>query len=393
MRLDLVNFRGTAPTSAGTSLLSEWRVGTILQAVAVRDLKSGQLWLELGGQRHPARVASGQLEGPADGERLQVRVLRTHPVLALETLASNSATEDAHVTVDALRRFMPKQESPTLMLANLAWLAQGKGSAAALPKNVLEAAARLWQSLPNTDDLTDPTSLKATLNRSGVFLESNLASGQHSMGQDLKALMLSLSKALQESGARGSSASSHTAGYAAPPTARGALTSLPPAPATFAMLDAANQQLNELARQTEGAVARLTTVQLANSAEPSTSNFLIEVPVKHEDRTSMLRLRIEQEDRRHDQSSSGTNAWTVEAALDLGVAGALHARVTLSEHRIGVQLRAESPAIVEALSARVGELESLLRESGLEIDRVVCLHGMPVGDNGARPARLLDVRA
>jgi len=231
------------------------------------------------------------------------------------------------------------------------------------------------------------------LNRSGIFLESNLASGQPSAGQDLKALMLSLSKALHESGARASSANSHTAGYAAPPTARGALTSLPPAPATFALLDAANQQLNELARQTEGAVARLTTVQLANNADPSTTNFLVEVPVKHEDRTSMLRLRIEQEAGRREQSGSGGNAWTVEAALDLGVAGALHARVTLSDHRIGVQLRAESPAIVEALAARSGELESLLRESGLEIDRVVCLHGMPVNDGGARPTRLLDVRA
>lgn len=101
MRLDLVNFRGTVPVGAGTSLLSEWRVGTILQAVAIRDLKSGQLWLELGGQRHPARVASGQLEGPADGERLQVRVLRTHPVLALETLAATAASDEAQVTADA----------------------------------------------------------------------------------------------------------------------------------------------------------------------------------------------------------------------------------------------------------------------------------------------------
>jgi hypothetical protein len=393
MRLDLVNFRGTVPTGAGTSLLSEWRVGTILQAVAIRDLKSGQLWLELGGQRHPARVASGQLEGPADGERLQVRVLRTHPVLALETLTLNAAADDAQVTADALRRFVPKQESPTLMLANLAWLAQGKGGAGGLPKSVLDAAARLWQSLPGADDLSDPNALKATLNRSGIFLESNLASGQPASGQDLKALMLSLSKALQDSGARAAAANSHTAGYAAPPTARGALTNLPPAPATFALIDTASQQLNELARQTEGAVARMTTVQLANSAEPSAPNFLIEVPIKHEDRASMLRLRIEQEAGRREQSGSAGNAWTVEAALDLGVAGALHARVTLSDHRIGVQLRAESPAIVEALSARSGELESLLRESGLEIDRVVCLHGMPVSDGGPRPARLLDVRA
>jgi ABC-type nitrate/sulfonate/bicarbonate transport system substrate-binding protein len=79
--------------------------------------------------------------------------------------------------------------------------------------------------------------------------------------------------------------------------------------------------------------------------------------------------------------------------MDLGAVGALHARVTLSGHRIGVQLRAESASVVEALSIHAAELEALLRDAGLDVDRVVCLHGMPVGDAGARAARLLDVRA
>ena len=79
--------------------------------------------------------------------------------------------------------------------------------------------------------------------------------------------------------------------------------------------------------------------------------------------------------------------------MDLGQIGALHVKVTLTGQRIGVQLRAESPAIVDALSARAGELEAMLRDAGLEIDRIVCLHGMPAGDTGARAARLLDVRA
>src|SRR5262249_38782654 len=89
----------------------------------------------------------------------------------------------------------------------------------------------------------------------------------------------------------------------------------------------------------------------------------------------------------------GAETWTVEAAIDLGLVGGLHAKVTLAGHRIGVQLRAESPAIVDALAMRAGELESMLRSAGLDIDRIVCLHGMPAGDAGARAARLLDVRA
>ena len=105
----------------------------------------------------------------------------------------------------------------------------------------------------------------------------------------------------------------------------------------------------------------------------------------------MLRLRIEHDSSR--KRSGGGDSWSVEAAVDLGQVGALHAKVTMTGHRIGVQLRAESAGIVDALSARAGELEAILRESGLEIDRIVCLHGMPAGDAGARAARLLDVRA
>lgn len=394
MRVDLVSFRGTAPAGAGTSLLAEWRIGTILQAVAVRDAKTGQLWLDLGGQRHPARVASGDHAGPADGERLQVRVLRTHPVLALETLASTTPEDAAGASADALRRFVPKQESPAMMLANLAWVAQGKNGARALPKNVLEAAARLWNSLPHAESLKDPKTLQATLNRSGTFLEANLAAGQRAtLATDLKALMLNLSRALQDSGARASAARSDIAGHAPLPTSRGPLTPLAAAPATFSLLDAPAQQLHELARQTEGAIARLTTVQIANnSVDPSTHSLLVELPLRHEDRTSVLRLRIEEDASRRGQEHAGS-AWSVEAAIDLGTIGALHARVTLSGHRVGVQLRAESAGVVETLSARAGELEAILRDAGLEVDRVVCLHGMPAGDHGARPTRLLDLRA
>jgi hypothetical protein len=402
MRIDLVDFRSTSPAgSTSPSLLSEWRVGALLQAIAVRDAASGQLWLDIGGQRHSARLASGNTAGPANGEVLQVRVLRNSPVLALETLSSATATTaDAEATIvaDAMRRFVPRQESAAPMLANLAWLAQGKNGASELPKAVMQAAAQLWQALPDSDSLSDPKRLQNAILRSGAFLEANLADASRGaadpklLGSDLKALMLNLSRVLRDSGARPNAAHSDIAMNAPVPTARGPLTALNAAPATFSMLDATDQQLNELSRQTDGAIARLTTTQITNSApDPSIQSMMVELPVRHEDRASMLRLRIEQDS--SGKRSGGGDSWSVEAAMDLGPVGALHAKVTLTGHRIGVQLRAESPAIVDALSARAGELESILRESGLEIDRIVCLHGMPVGDTGARAARLLDVRA
>jgi hypothetical protein len=398
MRVDLVNLLGSG-SSPSPSLLAEWRVGAILEAVAVRDVRSGQLWLDIGGQRHPARVASGDVAGPQNGERLQVRVLRNSPVLALETVSAQPTESSAEtgVIADALRKFVPRQQNPALLLANLAWIAQRKSGVETLPRPVVQAAAHLWHALPEAEALGDPKALEAAIAKSGVFLEADLAAHRGPpdprFASDLKTLMLTLQRALQASGAKPSSAHSDVAGHAPVPTARGSLTMLPAAPATLAVLEEPPQQLNELSRQTDGALARLTTVQISNAApDPAVQSMLIDLPVRHEDRAAMLRLKIER-DGSSRRGTGGTDSWTVEAAVDLGAIGALHAKVTLVGKRIGVQLRAESPAVVEALSQRADELESMLAEAGLEVDRVVCLHGMPAGDPGVRPARLLDVRA
>jgi hypothetical protein len=398
MRVDLVNLLGSGPGPA-PSLLAEWRVGAILEAVAVRDPRGGQLFLDIAGQRHPARVASGDVAGPKDGERLQLRVLRNSPVLALETISTQPTQSSAQsaVIADALRKFVPRQQSPALLMANLAWIAQRKTGVETLPRTVVQAAAHLWHALPEAESLADPVELENAIARSGVFLESNLAAHRGPYDprflSDLKTLLLALNRTLQAQGARPSSVHPEDTMPAPVPTARAPLTALPGAPATLAVVDEPTQQLNELARQTDGTLARLTTVQISNSApDPAVQSMLIDLPVRHEDRAAVLRLKIER-DGSHRRDGAVAESWTVEAAVDLGAIGALHAKVTLIGKRIGVLLRAESPAIVAALSQRADELEAMLAESGLEVDRVVCLHGMPAGDAGARAARLLDVRA
>lgn len=398
MRVDLVSLIESG-SSPNPRLLAEWRVGAILEAVAVRDVRGGQLWLEIAGQRHQARVASGDVTGPKDGERLQVRVLRNSPVLALETISTQSTESSAQsaVVADALRKFVPRQQSPALLLANLAWIAQRKSGVETLPRAVVQAAAHLWHALPDAESLADPIALEAAIARSGVFLESNLAAHRGPpdprFGSDLKTLMLALNRALLTQGAKPSSMHADDAMPAPVPTARAPLTALPGAPATLAVVDEPTQQLNELARQTDGTLARLTTVQISNSApDPAAQSMLIDLPVRYEDRAAVLRLKIERDGSRR-RDGDGAESWTVEAAVDLGAIGALHAKVTMVGRRIGVQLRAESPAIVAALSRRAGELEAMLAESGLDVERVVCLHGMPAGDAGPRAVRLLDVRA
>lgn len=398
MRIDLATIRSTGYAGQSPSLLADWRVGAILQATALRDAKTGDLWLQIGDLRYPARIASGDTTGPANGERLTVRVLRSSPVLALETLSSEKAGQSDDVAVDALRRYLPRQSSPAPLASNLSWIANGKG-AEALPAPVTQAATRLWQALPDAQTLTDPKGLQNALARSGAFLESTLATGDKrsaaaAASQDLKALMLNLARVVKDFGGRPAAAMADSAIHSPVPLANGPLTSLPAAPATLAVADTPPQQLNELARQTEGALARMTALQAGatHSQDTAVQSMVVEVPVRHGERATVLRLRVEQ-DRSRKFDMPGGESWTIEAAMDLGVSGGLHARVMLQGQRIGVQLRAESANIVDALITRAPELESMLRESGLEVDRVVCLHGLPAGDGGALKSRLLDLRA
>ncbi|MBC7984442.1 MAG: flagellar hook-length control protein FliK [Candidatus Obscuribacterales bacterium] len=401
MRLELSSLRGPSAAGAATSLFSQWRVGAIVEAIAVRDVASGQLWLNIGNLRVPARIASGAGAGPANGERMQLRVLRDHPVVALESLVV--ANDEASTVNDGLRRFLPRQASPAPLMANLSHIAKQGADSNVLPRPIRLAAEHLWQALPQADELATPAGLETAVRRSGVFLEANLARQlTHSepndtramLARDVKALLIELKNALQRGGAVVHAAPTQAPAQANDPlpTARAGLQSLPTAAATLAQFDTSNARVNELAAQTDGALARLNTVQLVNAeANTNAPLLLIELPIRHGDHTESLRLRFEQHGRQHQSSEQ---SWTVEAALSLRNAGALHAKVSLHGNRIAVQLRAESPELVKELSTRVPELTAMLSDSGLQVERIVCLHGMPASEPDLRGAApLLDERA
>jgi hypothetical protein len=386
MRLELSTMRAAGPGPSG-GLMAQWRVGAIVEAIAIRDSSDGQLWLNIGATRVPARIASGDTAGPNNGERLQLRVLRDHPVLALETLGSDT---EATAVNDALRRFLPKQSSPAPLLANLAWLATHSEDSQQLTRTVADAVQKLWQALPDASELGTPTGLANAVKRSGNFLEANLAQGEPEdarqiMGRDLKALLLNLKQTLQRGGANSLSSEQPPGPL---PSLRGPLTALAAMPASMAAIQEPARQLNELAGQTDGALARLNTVQLTNS-DAANAAWLIELPFRREGRPEMLRFRFE----RNSQRESAEQSWTIEASLALGNSGTVHARVSLYGKRIGVQLHAEPPQLVSDLAAQTPLLTAMLSEAGLEVDRVVCLHGMPASDHDAPTTTLLDVRA
>ncbi len=401
MRLEVSSLNppssAAASATASEGLMSQWRVGAIVEAIAVRNIDDGQLWLNIGSQRVPARIASGDASGPANGERLQLRVLRDRPVVALESILA----EDPEATAvnDGLRRFLPRQSSSAPLFANLALL-NARG-AAALGKPVADAAQKLWSALSSDTELSTADGLAAAVKRSGASLEQTLATGdsselQQAVARDIKALLSSLKQALTRSGA--TTQLGDTLETAPLPSLRGSLAPLDRAAATLVNIDTVARAINELAGQTDGALARINTLQLVNAeAGSAASAWLLELPFRHDGNPETIRFRFERDRREGGDGGNDQQNWTVEAAMDLRVGGALHARVTLHGTRVGVQLRAQSNELLAQLQTHSKELIAVLQDAGLQVDRVQCLHGMPTEERapGAAPlfaTPLLDIR-
>lgn len=391
MRIETASTASLGLLGRAPGMIPEWRVGAVVEAIAVRDATSGQLWLNLGHLRLPARVASGDPAGPADGEALKLKVLRNSPVLAFEALETRAPLPDQ--ASEALRRVLPRQSSPAALLASLGALLERKDLHGQLPQRIVDSATRLWDALTPASRMSDAAGLASALGRSGLFMENRLATASGTALRnlpltDLKALLLGLREALSrhELPARSPPAGEPAAPL---PLLGGSFLPLPAQSSSLATTTSPAIAADTLARDTDGALARLTATQLINTAAGGLA-WLVEIPVRHENEARMLRFRFEHETARDEGEQPG---WTVEAALELGNRESVHARVSLRQRRISVLLRSDAPHLVARLKAHAGQLQQALEVAGLNVDQVLCLHGLPVDDAGQPRARLVDMRA
>jgi hypothetical protein len=163
-------------------------------------------------------------------------------------------------------------------------------------------------------------------------------------------------------------------------------------PARMAMLDGPADKLSELLQQIEGNLARIHSNQLLNDqvAQQGWLSWLIELPYLRRQRAELLRCKLSREARRE---AGAMPSWQLELALDLGQAGQLHAQLMLHGKRLNIQLRSESASLINQLNQALPALIAALHGAGLEVARIVCLHGAPVDANESRLSRLLDMHA
>ncbi len=386
MRLDILSMNDSRP-AVQTQSRPLWQVGAILEATAVRDVASGQLWLQIGQQRLPARLASNHNPGPLEGEKLKLKITGTTPLLAMETV---DAAESSDSNLEALRRFLPRQVSPAPLLANLGWLMRSPEQLQSLPKPIQQGILQLWQTLPDFHVLQDAEQIQLALQHSGTFLESLLA-GQNpnELRQDYKANLLQLKQLLNGMQLEAVHA------YLPPgplPSLTATLTAMNTGPASMAMLDVTAEKLSELQQQVEGNLARINSNQLLNDqiTQQGLLSWLIELPFLRNSHPELLRLKISRDSGNANNVSA---MWRLEMALDLGSAGQLHALILLQGKNLNIQLRSESATLVNQLNQSLKKLTSALKRVGLVISRIVCLHGAPVDPEGSPLNHLLDLQA
>lgn len=395
MQIDSVGRTSPAITVATPKALDTWRTGQILTAIVVAtEPQDDSVTLRINNVLIQAR---SQLSF-TPGQWLNVQVTGTGNQTVLKIV--DDTPESVAPLTQALRENLPRQNAFPPLLANLAWLASPAGKNA-LSQNIAQLAAQVFTNLPRPDDIATAKGLKNAIYNSGTFLESKLAATAQDkslLSMDFKAGLLRLvNKLYIEAGSQSQHGGSGTqTATSTPPPLRGApLQAQAVMPPSLAEHTSDGHASAELARQTEGALARLQLNQLAALPTPGQPAPLwtLELPVRRDERTGILHLRIEQDQSSNVSSATSKNTWTVTLAMDVDNLGPLHARITLTDQEVSATLWAERDSTVTLLDQHLKELRLDLDHAGLKTGAIRCQPGEPPQAAMIKGAALVDLKA
>jgi hypothetical protein len=342
-----------------------WRIGSVLSARPLGLTDQGLLVMQIGALTVEAEAPGTQLPS-----QFQVRVLSLGPQPLLEIIGAQ-VTTDTSVN-QAMRERLPQQNGYAPLLATLTALAQWP-VLRQLPTYVRNALALLEHSMSNPEELATGDGLRQAIERSGLFLESQLAQpggdDDASIGQDdWKGALLRLLTALdgQPSLRDGSDIN------VAPPLQSRGMTpqgrlALPP---ELAESNEAASFLPRLRSDVQAALARLEVAQLEASNIPA---WMIEIPVQGQQGADVLQVRLEQ----HNKDDEQDQHWTLGFALDLPSLGPVQGELVLRGLHLSVRLWAQQRESSARLEQQFDDLRSRLAASGLSLDQLSCQTGLP----------------
>jgi len=402
---------GTALTidKARPGLLENLKSGQLLQARVISTEGKTSLILRVGN----TDVAAKADISVRPGEKLQLQVLRVSNPLELLVLG-RARKEDAQIR--AMRSALPRQHPVSRLLNHLSGSAPKTGSSAVPPA---EAGIRLFPAgsagavvrgdiqnailkiSPGTSDKilqqvtrilgnahsgAEPLTaarIKQAFLDSGLFLESNLASG-NAVGTDLKAslvrLLFQLRPLLQPPQSGGRQIDRHAHADQQPAN---------PLPANI------GRMLLELLAQTEGALSRTLLHQLASLPREDTTQqvWQFELPIRHQEGTHDLFVRLSREYKSGEDK--GEPRWSVRLEFNFPNMGPVATRLTLQDDIISSHFTAQHLESAQKLDRAMPVLTQAFLRAGLKPGPMTACQGDVIReDQPARsPKPLLDEKA
>ncbi|RDS82062.1 flagellar hook-length control protein FliK [Dyella monticola] len=342
-----------------------WRIGSVLSARPLGVNAEGLLVLQVG-----ALTVGAEAPGTKLPPQFQVRVLSLGAQPQLEILGTDSQLDS---TVNqALRERLPQQNGYAPLLATVAALSQW-AVAKQLPPYLRSALALLEHSMSSPNELGSAEGLRQAVNRSGLFLEAQLAQAPASDAttahDDMKGALLRLVSILQGQATLGESVDDEVE----PPLLyRGVQPQARvPLPPELATTNDATELLPRLYTDVQAALARLEVAQL--QANPN--HWTVEIPVQDAEGADVLQFLL-----KHEQEPE--HGWTMGFSLDLPTLGPIVGELHLRGLRLSVRLWAQHRETVDRLEAQFADLRERVDASGLFLDQLTCQFGLPQASGG-----------
>jgi len=341
-----------------------WRIGNVLSARPLGVNDQGLLVLQIG-----ALTVEAEAPGTKLPPQFQVRVLSVGAQPQLEILAPD-ARLDSTVS-QALRERLPQQNGYAPLLATVGALSQWS-IAKQLPPYLRSALALLEHSMSTPRELATPEGVRQAVNRSGLFLEAQLAQAPATDAttahDDMKGALLRLVAILKGQAMLGESSDEEVD----PPLLyRGvAPQGRLPLPLELASTTEATDLLPRLYTDVQAALARLEVAQL----QASPHHWIVEIPVQDAEGADVLQLSLKHE-------AEAEHGWTMGFSLDLPTLGPIVGELQLRGLRLSVRLWAQLRDTVDVLEAHFENLRQRVDATGLFLDQLSCQFGLPHAGN------------
>jgi hypothetical protein len=420
------------PTELLPDISKTWKAGQVLNATVERGGENlDKILLRIGHQLLESRTPLPLKTG--EQIKVLVKSLGDTPLLSIlteTTLAQRAASQ--------LRQFIAQQQDwrPLIELADQA-LTNPR-----LPTALQPLLQNLLRNLPTVEQLSQPQTLQAFIENSGVFMESRLARHMPGAEQDVKTRLQRLNSLLQTVAPASPAATdpeqaisliqswmrnpqtplaqlaSQLSALISPADMQGLIKAVeilkietPLANVMLQLFAQVQKQqgsaalenllrllgehatLNELKAATAQAISHINQHQLLPLVRDADSALLLlfGLPLRHEQQLHWIDFRLEREKTSSAQTAPG---WSVTLNFDIPELGPMQARLHLSGKRLTTLFRASQPDTLAKIRQHLPLLQRALERSGLEIAQLDVVAGISETPTPVRSdVRILDEQA